>query len=174
MWLVMLAKMFTRAMEASFHRGYTGTESFGNLGMTATFLDECKQGAILRPELGQRVAQRIELLRIHRTGRLGDVFVLLAERQENPPQLLPPELIDARISCEAEQPRFELGGRLKTIDGSNHLDEHLLRQIFDVITSPGHSINEAGHTMLVADNELPLGGFVAFLGSPNEIGQRIR
>jgi hypothetical protein len=170
----MLAKMLTCAMEASFHHGDTGVESFSNLGMAAPFLNQREQRAILRTQLSQRVPQRIEFLGIHRPRRLWNIFVFLAERQKNPPQLLPPELIDARVSREAEQPRLELRRCLQTIDGSNHLDEHLLRQVLDVITSASHSINEAGHTMLVTDNELPLGGFVALLGSPHEVGQRIR
>ena len=39
-WLVMLAKMLARAVEASFHRGDTRGKNFGNLGMAAAFLDQ--------------------------------------------------------------------------------------------------------------------------------------
>ena len=172
--LVMLAEMLTGAMEASFHRGHTGVQSFGNLGVAPSFLDQRQQRPILGPELRQRVSQGVQLLRVHRTGRLRDVFVLLAEREKNPPQLLPPELINARVPGETEQPRLELRRRLQTIEGSNHFDEHLLREVFHIITSSRHSINEAGNSMLVADNELPLGGFVAPLCSPYQVGQRIR
>ena len=170
----MLAKMFARAVEASFHRGDTRVERFGNFSVTAPFLDQRKQRAILRPQLGERVTQCIELLGIHRAGRLGNVLVLLAKGQKNPPQLLPPQLIDAGIPREPEQPRLELRGRLKAIDGTHHLDKHLLREILDVITSTGHGVNESGDTMLIADDKLSLGGFVAFLSPPNEIGQRSR
>ena len=174
MRLVVFAKMFPRTVEASFHRGDAGVESFRYFGMAAAFLNQCEKSSILRPQLSQRVPQRVQLLRINRTGRLRNILMLFAEGQENPAQLLPTQLIDAGVTREAEQPRFELGGSLKTIDGSNHLDEHLLRQVFDVITSSGHSINEAGHTVLVTDNELTLSGFVALLSLPHKIGQRSR
>ena len=64
----------------------------------------------------QRVTQCIELLGIHRTRRLRNIFVLLAKRQKNPPQLLPPQLIDAGVAGEPEQPRLELRRRLQTIE----------------------------------------------------------
>ena len=100
--------------------------------------------------------------------------MLLAERQKNSTQLLPPQLIDARIPREPEQPRLELRRRLQTIERADHLDEDLLRQILHVITSTGHGVNEACDAMLVTDNELPLSGFVALLSPPNEVGQRSR
>jgi hypothetical protein len=170
----MLAKVFTCAVEASFHRGNTGIESLGNLGVAAAFLDERKEGAILRPQLRQSVTQGIEFLGIHRPRRFGNVFVLLPEGQKNSAQLLPPQLIDAGVPRQTKQPRFKLRRRLQAIDGANHFDEHLLRQVLDVITSAGHGVNETGNPMLVADNELPLGDLVALLGPPNKIGQRIR
>ena len=170
----MLAKVFARAVEASFHRGNTGIESFGNFRMTTSFLDERKQRAVLRPQLSERMPQRIELFGIHCSRRLGTVLMLLAKRQEDPSQLLPTQLIDAGVAREAEQPRFELRGRLQPIERADHLDENLLREILDVITSSGHGVNKTGDPMLVADNELPLGDFVALLGPPNKVGQRIR
>ena len=48
MWLVMLAKMFTRTVEASFHRGDTRGESFSNFSVAAPFLHEREERAILR------------------------------------------------------------------------------------------------------------------------------
>jgi hypothetical protein len=174
MRLVVLSKVFTRAMKASFHRGNAGIKGFGNLGVAPAFLHECEQCTVLRPQLRQRMTQRIKLLRIHRTGRLRNIFVLLAERQKYPPQLLPPQLINARVPREPEQPRLELRGSLQAIDGSNHLDEDLLGEIFDIITSSGHGVDKAGDPMLVTDNELPLGGFVALLSPPHKVGQRSR
>jgi hypothetical protein len=174
MWLVMLAKVFPRTVEASFHRGDAGVESFGNFGMAPAFLNQREQRAILRPQLRERMTQGVELFGIHRTRRLRDILMLFAEWQKNPAKFLPTQLIDARIAREPEQPRLELRRRLQPIECPDHLDEHLLRQIFDVITSAGHGINEASDPMLVADNELPLGGFVALLGSPHEVGQRSR
>ena len=170
----MFAKVFPRAMEASLHRGHARVESFSDLGVTPALLHQREQRPILWPQLAERVTQGIEFLRIHRARRLGDVLMFLTERQKDPAQLLPAQLIDARVAREPEQPRLELSRRLQTIERPDHLDEHLLRQIFDIITSAGHSINKAGNPMLVTDNELPLGGFVALLGPPNKVGQRIR
>ncbi len=174
MRLIVLSKVFSRAMKASFHRGDAGIESFGNFGMAPAFLHQCEQRTILRPQLRQRMTQGIKLLGIHRTRRLRNIFVLLTERQENPPQLLPPQLVDARVSREPEQPRLELRRRLQTIERADHLDEDLLGQILHVITSTRHGVNEACDTMLVTDNELPLGGFVALLSPPHKVGQRSR
>lgn len=170
----MLAKVFARAVEASFHRGDTGIESLGNLGMAAPFLHERKKSPILRPQLPQRVAQRIEFFGVHRAGRFGNILMLLPERQKDAPQLLAPQLIDARVPGEPEQPRLELRGSLQAIDGANHLDEDLLRQIFDIITATGHGVDKSSDPMLVADNELSLGVFVALLSPPNKFGQRSR
>ena len=170
----MPAKVFARAVEASFHRGDTGVESLGNLGMTAPFLHERKEGPILRPQLSQRVPQRIELFGIHRAGRFRNILMLLPERQEYAAQLLAPQLIDARVPREPKQPRLELRRSLQAIDGANHLDEDLLRQIFDIITSTGHGVDKTSDPVLVADNELALGVFVAPLSPPNKFGQRSR
>jgi hypothetical protein len=172
--LVMLAKVFARAVEASFHCRDAGGKNFRDLRMTATLLDQCEERAILRAELRERVAQGVEFLGVDRAGRLGNVFVLFAEGEENPPQLLAAQLIDARVARETEKPRLELRGRLQTIQRANHLDEHLLRQVFDVIAASGHGVNEAGNAMLVTDDELALGGFIALLSPPNEVGQRSR
>jgi hypothetical protein len=120
------------------------------------------------------MTQGIEFLGTDRTRRLRNIFVLFAEGQENPAQFLPPQLVDARVSRQAEQPGFKLRGRLQTIEGANHLDENLLGEVLDVITSTSHSVNEAGDSVLVTDNELPLGGFVALLSSSHEIGERSR
>ena len=119
-------------METSFHRGNTGAESLGDFGVAATLLDKCQQRAILGAQLRQSMTERVEFLRIHRTGRLGDVLVLFSKRQEYPPQFLPAQLIDARVAGEAEEPRLKLRRRLQPVDGAHHLDEHLLRQILDV------------------------------------------
>jgi hypothetical protein len=172
--LIMLAKVLSRAVQASFHRGNTRGKNFGDLRVAAAFLDESEQRAILWAKLGERVPQRIELLRVDRAGRLGNIFVFLAERQKNPPQLLAPQLVDARVAGQPEKPRFKLRRRLQTIERADHFDKNLLREIFDVITSTGHSINEAGDPMLVSNNELPLGGFVPLLGPPHKVGERSR
>ena len=170
----MLAKVFTRTVQASFHRGDTGGENLGDFGVTAALLDQREQRAILRAELRESVTQRVELLGIDGAGGLGNIFVLLAERQKNPPQLLPPQLVDAGVAGQPEKPRLKLRRRLQTIERADHFDKNLLREIFDVITSTGHGIHEARDPMLVSDNELPLGGFVPLLGPPHKVGERSR
>lgn len=167
----MLAKMLTRTVKASFHRSDTRIENFGDLRMAAALLDQRQQRTILRPELREGVPEGIQLLRIHRARRLRDVFVLFAKREKDPPQLLPPELVDAGIARQTEEPGLKLRRRLQTIDRSDHLDKHLLGQVFDIIAPARHSIDEASHAVLVTDNELPLGGFVALLSSAHQVGQ---
>jgi hypothetical protein len=167
----MFAKVFARAMEASFHRGDAGLEGLGNFGVAAAFLHEGEERAVLRPELGERVAEGVEFLGVDRAGRLGDVFVFVTKRQENAAEFLAAELIDAGVAREAEEPRLKLRRRLQTVEGADHLDEDLLRQIFDVIAASGHGVNEARDAMLVGDNELTLGVFVALLSPANKVGQ---
>jgi hypothetical protein len=118
--------------------------------------------------------ERIQFLGIDGTGRLGDIFVLFSERQENPAQLLAAELIDAGIAREPEQPGLELRRGLEPVDRPDHLDENLLGQVLHVIASSGHGVHEACHAMLIADNELTLGSFVALLSPAHEVGQRGR
>ena len=167
----MFAKVFAGTMKASLHRGDTGLESLGNFRVAAPFLDESQQGAVLRSELRQRMAQRVEFLGIDSSGRLGNIFMLLAEREKNPPQLLAAELVDAGIAGEAEKPRLKLRRRLEAVEGPDHFDEDLLGQILHIIASSGHGVNKAGNTMLVTDNELPLGVFVAFLSPADKVSQ---
>ena len=168
----MLAKVFARTVEASFHRGDTGLESFGDFGVTAAFLHESEERAILRAELGERVAESIEFLGVDGAGRLGDVFVFVAEGQKDAAEFLPAELVDAGIAREAEEPRFELCRRLQPVERPDHFDEDLLRQILHVIAPVGHGENEAGNTVLVGDNKLPLGVLMPFLSPANQVGQR--
>src|SRR5687767_9778598 len=123
---VMLAKMLTCAVQASFHRGDAGIESFGNFGMAATFLHEGEESTILRPQLRQSMAERVEFLGIHRAGRLRNVLMLLSKREEYASEFLTAELIDTRVAREPKEPRFELGRRLQTVDRPDHLDENLL------------------------------------------------
>jgi hypothetical protein len=170
----MLAKVFARAVKASFHCGDTGGKYVSNLGMAAALLDQRQQGAVLRAELGQRVAESVEFLGVHGTRRFRNVFVFLAERLENAPQLLAAELVDAGIAREAEKPRFELRGSLEPVDRPDHFDEDLLREVLDIIAPIRHGVNKSSHPVLVADNELALGCFLALLSPTNEVGQRSR
>lgn len=142
--------------------------------MAAPFLHQGEQSAVLRPQLGERVAQGIEFLRVHGARRFGDVFVLLAKREENPAQLLTPQLVNAGVAREPEEPRFELRGSLQANQRANHLDENLLGQVLDVVTSSSHGVNKTGHPTLVADNELMLGDLVALLSPADQVSQRRR
>ena len=170
----MFAKMFARPMEASFHCGHAGLERLGDFGVTAAFLDEREERAILRAKLGERVTQRVEFLGADGTGGFGNIFVFVAERQKNAAQLLAAELIDAGVAREAEEPRFELRRRLQPVESPDHFDEDLLRQILHVIASSSHGVNETGDPMLVSDDELPLGVFFALLSPADKVGQRGR
>ena len=72
----MFAKVFTGAVEASFHRRDARRERLRDFRVTAAFLHEREEGAILRTKLLQRVPQRVKFLAADRARRLGDVFVL--------------------------------------------------------------------------------------------------
>jgi len=170
-WLIMLAKMFARAVEASFHCGDTGLESFGDFGVAAAFLHEGEERAVLRAELRERMAEGVELLGVDGTGRLGDVFVFVAKREKNAAEFLAAELVDAGVAREAEEPRLELRRRLQAVERADHFDEDLLREILDVIAASGHGVNEACDAVLVGDNELPLGVFFALLSPADKVGQ---
>ncbi|MEO6245638.1 MAG: hypothetical protein ABIQ12_09385 [Opitutaceae bacterium] len=170
----MLAKVFARAVEASFHCGDTGAENFGDLRVAAAFLDERQERAVLRAQLREGMPQGIELLRVHGSRGLRDIFVLFAERQKNSAQFLPAQLINAGVAREPKQPRLKLRRRLQPINRAHHLDEDLLRQVLYVIAATGHGVDEPRDSVLIADDELTLGGFFALLSPPNEIGQRGR
>jgi hypothetical protein len=171
---VVLAKVLPGAVEASFHRGDTGLESLSYFGMAPAFLNQRQQRSILRPQLRQGMPEGIQFLGVHRSGRLRDVFVLFPKRQKNAPQLLPAQLVDTGVAGQPEQPRLKLGRRLQTIQGSDHFDEDLLGQIFDVIASSGHGVNKPSHPMLVADDKLALGRFIALLRPADKVSQGSR
>jgi hypothetical protein len=78
------------------------------------------------------------------------------------------QLIDAGVAGEPEKPRLELRRRLQPIEGADHFDEDLLREIFDVIASSSHGVNKSRDPVLVCDNEVPLGALVALLSPPHE------
>lgn len=166
--------MFTRTVQASLHRGNTGGKSFGNFSMTAAFLHQGEERPILRPELGERMAQGIEFLRIDCTGWLRNVFVLLSKREKDAAEFLAAQLVDAGVPREPKEPRLELRGLMQTVDRASHLDENLLGKIFDVITAGSHSIDEASDAMLVVDNKLTQRDFVASLRPTNKVRQLVR
>jgi hypothetical protein len=174
MGLVVFAKVFPGAVQTGLHRRNTGGKDFGNLGVAAAFLHQGEQRAILWTKLREGVTQSVEFLRVHCAGRFGNVLVLQAEGQKDPAQLLPAELINAGIARKPEEPRFKLGGSLEAIERTNHFYEHLLGKIFNIIRPAGHGIDKTSHAVLIADDELVLGGVIALLSPPDQISQRSR
>lgn len=71
--------MLTRTVKASFHRGDTRIENFGNFSVAAAFLHQGQQGTILWPQLSKGMPEGIQLLRVHRARRLRDIFMLFAK-----------------------------------------------------------------------------------------------
>ncbi len=170
----MFSQMLTGAVETSFYGSHTRAKGLGNLSVAAAFLHEGEEGAILGAKLGKGVAEGIELLGIHRAGRLGHILVLGRERGEYPPQLLPAEVVDAGVASEAEEPRLELGRSLQAVEGPNHLDEDLLREVLYGITTVCHGVDEARHSVLVGHDELALSAFIAALRAANKVDQLSR
>ena len=114
-WLVMLSQLLAGTMQARLYGGNAGFEGLGDLGVAAALLHEGEQRAVLGTELGKGVAEGVELLAVDRAVGLGHVLVLRRERQEDPAQLLPPQVVDARVAGQPEEPGFELGGGLKAV-----------------------------------------------------------
>jgi len=98
--------------------------------MAATLLDEGKERPVLGPKLRQRVPECIEFLGIHGAFRLGHIFMLRGEGQEDPAQLLAAEVVDAGVARQAEEPGLELLGGLKPVQGADHFNKYLLGNIF--------------------------------------------
>ncbi len=167
----MFAEVFPGTVQPGFHGRDTGGQNFGDFCVAPAFLDQREQRAILRAELGERMPEGIKFLGVDGSRRLGDVFMLDPERQKNPAEFLAAELINAGVAGEAKEPRLKLCRCLEVNECTDHLDEHLLGKIFDIIAPAGHRIHKASHPVLVADNKLPLGVFFAFLGSADEVHQ---
>ncbi|MEN9633008.1 MAG: hypothetical protein RL077_1412 [Verrucomicrobiota bacterium] len=55
----MFTEMLAGAMKASFYRRYARRKRLRNFRMTAPFLNQSQQGAILGAQLIQRVPQRV-------------------------------------------------------------------------------------------------------------------
>lgn len=172
--LVVFAKVFPGAVKTSFHGCDSRIEGNGDFRMAAALLHEGQQRTVLGAELGEGMAQGVEFLGVNGTGGFGNIFVLFTEGQKDAAKFLPAQLVNAGIAGEAKQPGFELRGSLEPGECPDHFDKDLLAQILHVIAPVGHGVNKAGDAMLIGDNELPLGVFVAFLGSPNKVGQRGR
>jgi len=100
--LVVLTKMFTCAVQSSLHCGHGDAQGLGNLPMAAPLLDEGEQGAVLGPELGKRVPEGVEFLCVDSTLGLCNVLMLRTEGKEDPPELLPAEVVYARVPGQAK------------------------------------------------------------------------
>lgn len=142
--------------------------------MAATFLRQSEQRTVLRRKLLQRVTERIEFLRIDRAWRLGDVFVLLSKRRKDSSQLLPTQVIDARIAGQPKEPRFELRGFVQPPEGADHFDEHQLCQVLDRVAPTRDRVNKSRDSPLVTDNKRPLGGFFAPLSPADKFAECVR
>jgi len=155
-------------MQSRLHRHDTGPGRFCHFDLTAAFLSKREQGAIFGRELLQGMLQSVEFLGIDRSRRLGNILMLLAERREDPPQFLPPEMIDAGIARHPEEPRLELRRILQSPDRANHLDEHLLREVFDRIAPARNRENETRDSPLIAHDQRMLRRFLSTLGSSHQ------
>ena len=158
-------------MQSCLHGHYAGARRFCHFDLTAPFLSERQQSAVLRRKLLQRMLQCIELFGVHRTCRFGDVFVLGRKRSEDPPEFLPPQVIDAGIARQSEKPGFELRRIVQPPDRPKHLDEYQLRQVLDRIAPPHDGIHKPRNAALIADYQRALRNFVALLSLANEIAQ---
>ncbi len=142
--------------------------------MTAPFLHEAEQGPVLRPELGERMAQSVELLGPDRALGFGDVFVFRRKRREDTSQFLAPEVIDTGVPREPEKPRLKLGRRLEPGQRADHFDKDKLGDVLDGITAADDRIDKPGNAVLVSHDELALGIGLAALRASNKIDRRSR
>jgi len=83
-------------VKASLHRGNACSECICDLGVAAALLDKGNKGAVLGSELRERVAQRVELLRVNSALRLGNILVLRGEGNEHLAQSLAMQVFRAR------------------------------------------------------------------------------
>ena len=137
------------------------------------FLRQREQGPVGRTQARQRVTQRVELLRVHRAGRFRNVRVLRREGRENPPQPLAPQVIDAGVAREPEEPGLELRRIVQSIQTPHHLDEDCLRQILDRIAPAHNRVDKTRHPPLIVQNQRALGRFLALLRPANQVRQRL-
>jgi hypothetical protein len=82
--LVVLTKMFTGAVQSSFHCCHRDPEGLGNLPVAAALPDEREESAVLWTKLGKGVPEGVEFLSVDGSVGLGNVLMLGAKGQENP------------------------------------------------------------------------------------------
>jgi hypothetical protein len=169
--LVVFPEVFASAMKTGLHGGDAGAKGFGDLGVTAAFLHEGKENAVLRTKLGKSVTESIEFLGIDGSAGLRHVFVLGRERQKDAAEFLAPQVVDAGVAREAEEPRLKLLRRMQTRERPDHLDKDELREVLHRIAAPDNRINETGHAVLVGDDKVALALGIAALGAADEVDQ---
>src|SRR5208283_2691840 len=76
--LVVLSKLFACAVEARLHGSDARAEALGDLGVAASLLHQREERAVLGPELGERVAERVELLRDRKSTRLNSSHITIS------------------------------------------------------------------------------------------------
>jgi hypothetical protein len=82
----MFSKVFAGTVEAGLHGRHAGAQGDCDFRMAAPFLHEGEQGPVLRPELGERMAQSVELFGADRAFRFRDVFVFRRKRRKDASQ----------------------------------------------------------------------------------------
>jgi hypothetical protein len=163
--------MFTGAVQSSFHCRHGDAQRLGDLAMAAPLLDQRQEHAVLGSKLGERMPKGIEFFGVDRPLGLRDVLVFRAEWKEDPPQLLPTEVVDAGVARQAKEPGLKLLGGLKFVQGADHFDKYLLSNIFHRIAAAGYRIDEPGDPTLISLDKLRLGRLVTALGAADEIDQ---
>ena len=158
-------------MQSCLYRHHGRARCFCHFDLAAAFLSKGEQGAIFRGKLLQRMSQCIQLFRVHRPCRFGDILVLRRKRRENPTEFLPPQVIDAGVARQSEEPCFELRGIVQPTDRSKHLDEDQLRQVLDRVPAPDDRIHKPRNAALIAEDQRTLRNFVAPLSLADEIAQ---
>jgi hypothetical protein len=170
----MFSKVFSGTVEAGLHGRHARAQSDCDLRMTAPFLHEGEQSSVLRPKLGERMAQSVEFFGPDRALGFRDVLVFRRKRREDASKFLAAEVIDAGVSREPEKPGLKLGRRLEPRQREDHLDKDKLSNVLDGITAADDRIDKPGNPVLVSHDKLALGVGLAALGASNEIDRRSR
>jgi len=172
--LVVFAQVLPGAVKAGLHRRDSGAEGDGDFSVAAAFLHEGEEGAVLRAELIEGMAEGIEFLGTDGTRRLGHVFVLGGERREDPAKFLPAEVIDAGVAREPEKPRLKLLRFLQACDSPDQFDKDELRDVLDRIAATDDGVDESGDAVLVGHDELALGVRIAALHAADKVDRGSR
>src|SRR5262249_15093525 len=91
----------------------------------------------------------------------GALVVAWREGNEEAQPLPPPEVAQARVPRDLEEPRLEALGLTELPDRSGNLEEDRLSQVVDSVSLASHAEYESSHALLVEDDELGQGLFAA-------------